>query len=442
MAYEFLGRLPYPEIAEPVWDPREYEIHDSCNRIGAISLGMVDLVERIMLVPLSREGRGIARHELAHVRWSPKQMPETACDKLIVMCVEDARINLALEHKGLACALSGEFGVYARRLAHADLQQGARAVLLLRCIASLGGDLTPQLMAIAAADPQLQPLAAWLVPEVAKRLEASRLRTPEREIAPLHAALRIAAFVAKQLERHGLALDEQSRRRLIAGGGFCGSRFHESEDEPRLYLPARGSGGPEDSEAAEMFVREPELPIALAPRRRAPGHRRALKEGAVVRYIDRWVSDRAIFRGRARGQGGSVLVDTSHSMRLTADDVDRIVRAAPMATLIAIYSGDRGRGELRIVARDGRRAAAEGLAPYGPGNLIDLPALEWLSRQPSPRVWLSDGLVTGVNDWASRSIARRCRVVCLRHGIRRADDAEHAAAILEGRALRVLPVLP
>jgi hypothetical protein len=443
MAYEWLGRLPYPELVEPNHDAREYEIHDSRDFAGAPSLGMVNQVDRVMLVPLCEEGGSVSRHELAHVRWSPKQMPEVPFDRLILLAVEDARINLALRRAGLACDASAELRDYAMHLARTDIRSGDFAVLLLRCIASLGTDLTGPLVTLAETQaPPLRVLAAWLVPTVAMRMEASRWRTRSREIATLQAAMRIAADVAAELDRNHMRIEGRARGRLMFEGGFCLCCQTDGEDWAPLHLPVRGLGGPEDRHAAEMVIAEPALPISLPHRGRAQAHRRAMRQGAAVRFANRWFSDRAIFRGRARGRGGSVLIDTSHSMQLTSTDVDRILRAAPTATLIAIYSGHHRRGELRIVARDGRRVAPEGLEPYGQGNLIDLPALEWLSRQPPPRVWLSDGLVTGVNDWASRFLARRCRVVCLRHGIRRADTADCAAAILEGRAHRVLPVLP
>lgn len=34
----------------------------------------------------------------------------------------------------------------------------------------------------------------------------------------------------------------------------------------------------------------------------------------------------------------------------------------------------------------------------GSGNIVDGPALEWLNKQPGPRVWVCDGGVTGCND--------------------------------------------
>ena len=150
-----------------------------------------------------------------------------------------------------------------------------------------------------------------------------------------------------------------------------------------------------------------------------------------MRWIHRYPIDGRIFRRPCRRTGGSVLVDTSGSMSLDAGGVDRILRDAPSATLVAMYSGRGSEGELRIVARDGRRASTEDLEPFGKSNVVDMPALESLARQRTPRIWISDGHVTGIGDRSSRTITRRCRTLCRRARIRRVRTVEEAAQRLE-----------
>jgi hypothetical protein len=117
----------------------------------------------------------------------------------------------------------------------------------------------------------------------------------------------------------------------------------------------------------------------------------------VLRYPHRAAIDGAVFRRAVRRSGGTVLVDASGSMRLRRHELSRIVDAAG-AILVGIYAGDGTAGELRIVARNGRRAADEALDPPGSGNIVDLPCLEWLAEQRPPRIWVSDGRVTGIGD--------------------------------------------
>jgi len=93
-----------------------------------------------------------------------------------------------------------------------------------------------------------------------------------------------------------------------------------------------------------------------------------------------------------------------------------------------LRSGDRG--ELRVVVRDGRRAAPRDLEPYGGGNIVDLPALKWLARQAAPRVWISDGHVTGCGDISTAAIEKRCKEICAEAGIVRVPDAAGAVKAL------------
>jgi hypothetical protein len=159
---------------------------------------------------------------------------------------------------------------------------------------------------------------------------------------------------------------------------------------------------------------------------------RASEEGIEIRYPERYVSDQRVFRRRQRRRaGGSVLIDVSGSMSLGAADIDRIIEAAPRATRVALYSGKGTRGELRIVVDRGFRAGSEALTPFGSGNIVDVPALEWLARQPKPRVWISDGHVTGTGDSTSRSVTRRCREICAQASITRVSKPDQAARLLE-----------
>ena len=125
-----------------------------------------------------------------------------------------------------------------------------------------------------------------------------------------------------------------------------------------------------------------------------------------------------------------MLIDTSGSMSLDEGDVESIIEGAPTATLVAIYSGREKEGQLRVVARDGRRASPRYLSRYGIGNIVDLPALKWLAAQRAPRIWISDGGVTGVDDTPSAEIEQSCHRVCRRARIRRVKTVKEAAAAL------------
>lgn len=440
--------MPFPEIVEEDEVPKPYEIIDSIELEGLPSTGMVSKTRRVMLIPLSEGGSSTIRHELAHVRWSPSKLPKVPYDEHILLAVEDARINIALARRGLGVELSPELLRRVADLAAGDLKRKDVAVFVLRAIASLGTNgLSSVVGAYGPGWDDARELARRLVSEVEARLEQSRLRSDDLSIAAFADAKRAAKEVARELDQKGLkVIGSQSLLVGLAEGGCCVASEPPKGSALWRLLEATGRMGhgssSEDITAAEMTIVEPALPIPCrSARPRAIGPR-ARRQGALIRNANRWFSDRAIFRGRARAIGGSVLVDTSNSMQLNALDVDRIVRGAPNATLVAIYSGKDGRGELRIIARNGRRAADSGLVPFGPGNLVDLPALKWLARQPAPRVWLSDGQVTGVHDWASSLLERRCHSVCRRFRIRRVESVEEASAVLDGRPLRLRTLIP
>jgi hypothetical protein len=88
-------------------------------------------------------------------------------------------------------------------------------------------------------------------------------------------------------------------------------------------------------------------------------------------------------------------------MSLSAEEVVRMLDATPAAT-VALYASlhdSLSEGRLVIGASHGRIAQFCDLSAwFGKGNVVDIPALEWLCRQRQPRTWITDGGVTGVGD--------------------------------------------
>jgi hypothetical protein len=175
-----------------------------------------------------------------------------------------------------------------------------------------------------------------------------------------------------------------------------------------------------------LTVRQPSVLRAGLARRRCAF------EGTQISRPDRFALDRAIFYRTGRGGGGTVLVDQSGSMSLKVEEVENIVRTAGGNAVVAVYSGRGDIGELRIVAKGPSRATNGYFKSFGSGNVIDLPALQWLSKQPEPRLWVSDGCVTGVSDEGCEVILENCHDLAKRARIERVDDAEAAIEALGG----------
>jgi hypothetical protein len=105
---------------------------------------------------------------------------------------------------------------------------------------------------------------------------------------------------------------------------------------------------------------------------------------------------------------GTLLIDCSGSMskQVTHQRLMAVLERSPSVTIGLYAGGPTNRsGSLLIVARNGMHAAREVIDnwPHS-GNVVDGPALRWLSRQKTPRVWVSDGAVTGTNDHSSTNL--------------------------------------
>jgi hypothetical protein len=395
------------------------------------------MVRRRIYVPLGEDGRPIARHELAHVHWSPQRLPRVRYPLIVLQVVEDARINLALERLGLGVRLDPEQRAHVLHLAHQELKGGRLAAFTLRWAASLGTDSAPELARAAAeAAGSNADYAARLVRRVERRLECAR---KGEVVAPFKAAMSIARELARALRARG-ALDPAFREIKVEISCCLASEEDDGAARRRFRLPGRGhakedDGGEEAVNAGQMEVVEAPLDLTCPHLRGGLGRRwHPATEGPHIGSFHRWSTDRAVFRRRTRSRGGTVLIDTSGSMRLDATDVDKILEASNGAALVAIYSGSGSKGELRVVARRGRRADREHLSPFGRGNIVDLPALDWLSRQQRPRIWVSDGAVTGVEDHPTAALRRACKRTQYAGGIERVDSAKAAAELLTTRS--------
>ena len=424
---------PYPELIEPARGRRPFEIRDALAE-PLPTLGMVDLVRRVMWVPLEPGARSVTRHELAHVAWSPHKLPLVRFDRRVLLAVEDARVNLGLLALELPVALDLEARAHVMWLLAQDAKAGDGLALFVRAIASLGTSVEDALEAQLHATPgPFGPIAARWMGRVRGALEAARVAVGG-PVAPWRVGVELARQLARELRALGL-LDPRGGARSRAPLGCCVGRGEPGGVlDLDALLARRGDGEVAPGlavQAGRLRIVQAKLSIPLRPGRGGRGWR-AAREGSVVRYLARWPVDRAVFRRRARRQGATLLVDTSGSMALEAADLDRLLLATPHGTRVAIYSGSGAAGELRIVADGGRRAAAAQLARFGRGNVVDLPALEWLAKQPLPRLWVSDGAVTGVGDRGSEALKQRCKALCRRARVRRVAKLDEAAALLRG----------
>lgn len=438
---------PSPELLCDDQDP--WDIRNANDLRGLSTNGLIDKQHRMIIVPFDETGYMVVRHEFGHLLWSPTVMLKTDVPIAFVQAIEDARVNRGLECIDLPMELCDEEMAQVIELGADDLDHGPVGLtcFALRASASYGTNaLEPLFELIDDGPPPLFPIRDILagskphrVRELVKQLHEKLERNREANGGPVaDAALvpELARWLHAELKALGLP-DPPHRPGLVCCAGLpSGKKIageHADEIEGLLLGGDADGSGPQPG---KLEIVEPPLPGATAPPRKAMARaRRSATEGVIMRDVARFLTDQRVFAVKSRrgGGGGAVLIDTSGSMSLSAEDIDALIAGAPEATLVAIYSGREAEGELRVVVREGRRVDVGGLKPFGPSNVVDLPALEWLALQPGPRVWISDGRVTGQHDIPSPSLTARCREICRRARIVRVEDASEAAKILAGR---------
>lgn len=229
------------------------------------------------------------------------------------------------------------------------------------------------------------------------------------------------------------------------GGKFTPRLTHQKEEGPPIdgVTVINYSDDAQAPEWGEMHTR-------IAPMERnfkaiVKRNGVASPEGAMPRHLNRWFGDKNVFERKGRRRGGTLLIDISGSMSWSREQIKKLIEEVPAMT-VAMYSGSdkitvrkdgmeyHDYGHLTIIAKDGRlvsedfdpRKGKPGWEGHGGYNIVDGPALSWLCKQQRPRVWLSDGEVTGIvgggNDCQPRSVQQDAARLCHLGSITRVND--------------------
>lgn len=174
---------------------------------------------------------------------------------------------------------------------------------------------------------------------------------------------------------------------------------------------------------------------------RLPGHKMGRKKysqvyGAVPRKMYRWAIDGQIFERVIKGPGGGILIDASGSMQFTSHQVYTIMTYVPNCS-VAMYMGGAApgcskKGHIVLLADKGRCVTEEGLVEhrFGGDNAVDGPALRWLATVRGPKVWVSDGYVTGVGGCMTE-LLYECAAICADANIKRIATIKDALAFFK-----------
>ena len=418
---------PYPEIV--LGNPSPYDIFETDDMADLPAVGMTNKANGALYVPLSAAGQAVRRHEQGHVKWSPETIPRTRHNVHILLAVEDARVNIGLARVGLPIEFSDELRRAVIDHARAELAADGLASVTLRAVAGLGTNAATDLLEVIKKETSQN--VAWatsVLTTVRRRLDRSATLR-RRPVASFEQARRVARWLSRQLADKE-SLPERNLETVICGC-FDGTRSGVG-DRP-FGDTTLGAILDCDVRPGRMRVTTP--PLTRVCRTTGPGFGRAFRprlEGTVVAYPWEFHTSRRIFRQSVRSRGATVLIDASGSMDLSADAIESILSASPAAATVAMYSGHGDEGELRIVGRGNRHADAAHLEPFGRGNVVDVPALRWLARQTGPRIWISDGAVTGEGDAPSERVRLACRRIRRNNGIVRVESAEAALPLVAG----------
>jgi hypothetical protein len=384
------------------------------------------LKHRLLQVPLddSDHARFMRDHELGHLRWSHKH-PDSVSRRHkihldVLQAVEDARINTKLEQLAIDTGSGALPAEVATAVAKNLLRRGDMRTVVLTMVAAQGcGANQEHFRSIFEVHPQGA--------NVIQLAEMSRKALWANGDPKFRDTIRVAKWLQLMLENVE-SLESLSLRRWKAAGSGATTGFDQALGIAKQHGFTRRS---------TTKVPWGKMKIEAPPRvRRVDGYlgrgRIASDEGTVPRNIHRQLVDGRVFQRVRRKRGGTVLIDCSGSMSLGTDDLKRILEHSPGAS-VAAYSGNVRDGVLRVLAAEGRQVDNQWIAaPAGGANVIDGPALQWLAKQSRPRIWVSDGQVTGVNDRMSGINALECSAVCRQRSIARCNDVAESVKVLQG----------
>lgn len=438
-----------PEPAPQIIDGEVWSIRDSGS-----GQAFVDFSTNLMVVPLGDSpGESLIRaHETAHVKISPREIPElSSTGKILTQAIEDARVYSFLNSVGIetdkASPWSENQSRTMERLSYKDPIFAVGSYIASRRtkfrLDYLPEDVKQQV------DSVLEPLFE------------------EYEKTGDYPPFEVTLQVAKTLEElweaseespgegEGEGKPEETSGDAESGSGEAGEDSGEATKETPREMPKPknplgdtrkenpGSKDGRDAMAAvmrdisqpiavselpqiqltsaetqeltemgvtpvmgtaysaEMIVRNYPLEVPLTGKSRLKGIKKAACDtGAIPRRMNRYATDSAIFSRTVKRGRAVILIDCSGSMSLSSEDITEVLEAVPDAT-VALYNGRGSEGYFVIAANERKSISPENLYSFmfNPQNAVDRPALEWLAKQTAkPKFWVCDGIVTGRSD--------------------------------------------
>ena len=428
---------PYPEIVTG----EKWEVVGTVNNSPE---GSTDNLNRQMTVPLDREceecginhSRMIRRHELGHAKWSPKTMgklkPGVRAEAVHVL--EEVRINHLLYENKLPLSEPSQCLEMIQQKTNKLVYESGIAEIILMGLASKwkvpDNDANRRYASYKYNDE-------WIVMSSAINMIHNDDTVTEYRKNQIHYAQKVIMMYYQNITNHGYGQTISYRKvqKYAEPLSAILDMFRDAPTQDEVYKPkpkpnttsgmSEGEGDSEESDElgggsleqrtrndladmvyrssqgtgqwGEMFIHQPPLTVNLQGRLKGGRAYRPADFGYNPKYINRYCIDKKIFKQKMTQLGGTILIDASGSMSFNGEDILEIMQLLPAVT-IAMYNGTRDTGNLRIIAKNGKRVSEKYLDEHsGYGNIVDGPALEWLGTQPARRIWVSDMHVFGAH---------------------------------------------
>jgi hypothetical protein len=374
--------------------------------------GSCNTVSRTLLVPMgeSTGDRFVRNHEMAHAKITPRHSASKLAEKYglsmdAMQVCEDLRVHRFLYKSGVDCS-----GCLTQEEMNRLIERASTSVRKIALLLVAGLYTDDHLRAVEALRPTVTD------DQLNDLLEKTNLI--DRRMSSARNLFRPIGFkngTAPAAKLFDALFPEESDLSSPQESAVPLDTMKATE-----YRPGKSRGATWGTLNIET------LPSSLLRHVPSISRKRTFRdEGACLAAPYRLPIDGRIFSRFQPAQGGTVLIDGSGSMNLSREDLEKIVVTAP-ATTVAIYSGRSTVGTLTIIGTKGRIATREGLqkAVVGSGNIVDGPALNWLSRQAEPRIWVSDAYVTGKHDRTSVDLSAEVQLLCNKFRIRRVPKPE------------------
>lgn len=404
-------RYPLPEISGDKWDIKQDR------------MGMVNMETKLMFVPLDAtlESEFVRAHEVTHAKFSPIMPNAEELGDLSVMilkAVEDYRIHRLMK----LAKITYDFGdTITGRFRFVETPMDIMS-LYICCLGS------PYETAMKAA-----------IPESVKPEKDGNYLNQATKILVRHFGDRIDSDAIFSFtttlectrELQNLVTHAEHIAKLVEADDTLPEEMLESEiaELMKFHMPDGEDPDHKDVPWGRMDIMIYPMPIrckSYLVRANVP-----VDEGVMMHDISRWSTDGKIFSKKKAVFGCTILMDLSGSMSLSRQDVYHVIEKAPHAKIMT-YSANGESGTLRIIADKGKRVYDDDMGARDGGmNVIDFPALQYLSQQRAPRIWISDGHVTGIYDRSTPAMSLQCKEFALSHGIKRVPNIKKALDLLD-----------